>query len=687
MSGFGNKSSDTCEHNFNNSNKFPKSWFSFVRLFLWYSHGLPGYLELKHDSNSIMRKFSNLTRSILRKEYGGMTNQYLCPLAGKTCYCGGNTTERTEVSAPVGRLTTKHPNSSCLQERPSQFHVCRTSPCRTKMSHKIIWTFHLSRTVSLNLTTHQLYFPLTQGCTSGKLDIMDKNNRINNIVYCGQHSNFDIYADFSHIKISTTFMRCRHHIFKASFSLFDRGLIWSMNRKADDLNQTTTGQYLSVPSQEKKSQSQLILGFVTNEGIIGFVWHFQCKKLHRIIFSVAALNHVKHFVFDSPEKSAKILSPINGMFFCSTFQCLLQVHSCLNKKFQVPFSEEELPGIASKKLHNLSQKVLHLPEETSHGNVFALCLQAPIELQVNATAVDTVYTGKESYECKFGGFTAVERNEKYYRETVTVCENHDGNTSQSQSQSFYSQNSSLILLLYWYEDLAEIKVTFSVSLMKCFVVWINLCFKEVKGAKLSLHGGAATLTTGHGIPKSNLHGGCLVLNYFALSNKSAVGEICRTHLSYSPTFVDVKTKLTVKGSLVENNYLTECSHGCHQLYGFKNYIHITAIINKFCNFFAKQKKACKTRLANSTCVETISLGNGENDLFTEAHVFPKKSLELFPDRSNGFFWFTFRMWVNLWKNSKTWLQVQIDTTQLEKKVLTSLPAQIWVSFQIFAEAQ
>ncbi len=117
-----------------------------------------------------------------------------------------------------------------------------------------------------------------------------------------------------------------------------------------------------------------------------------------------------------------------------------------------------------------------MPTHDCQKRPCALYVFAEPFVQVNVTVTSIIYVGDESQTCQFGGLVAGEVLSHDYKESVTLCTNL--NSSLEHSRSFYSFNSSLILVLYWYEQYSEINVTLALSQTPCKPVYFDLCHFE-----------------------------------------------------------------------------------------------------------------------------------------------------------------------------------------------------------------
>ena len=92
---------------------------------------------------------------------------------------------------------------------------------------------------------------------------------------------------------------------------------------------------------------------------------------------------------------------------------------------------------------------------------------------MNVTVTEIIAVEGHDLNCLFSGLVAAEKLKDDYRQTDTVCQNHDG--TKDSSRSFYSYNSSLILVLYFYKPYSTINATVNISQTKCQPVQIDIC--------------------------------------------------------------------------------------------------------------------------------------------------------------------------------------------------------------------
>ncbi len=92
---------------------------------------------------------------------------------------------------------------------------------------------------------------------------------------------------------------------------------------------------------------------------------------------------------------------------------------------------------------------------------------------INVTVTDMKVGEKSNMFCLYGGFVTAELSDLgWYKESNILCENIS--EKATESRSFYSQGSTLDLLLFWYSQLITAKT--SVSVTHCKAAVIDLCF-------------------------------------------------------------------------------------------------------------------------------------------------------------------------------------------------------------------
>ena len=90
--------------------------------------------------------------------------------------------------------------------------------------------------------------------------------------------------------------------------------------------------------------------------------------------------------------------------------------------------------------------------------------------QIRGSLEQINYTGLCDAICLFGGLVIGEYSNEIYDEFFTVCD-----STGLKIRNFYSQESSLILLLYWYKEYSKINISVILSQTTCMSVLFDPC--------------------------------------------------------------------------------------------------------------------------------------------------------------------------------------------------------------------
>ena len=120
---------------------------------------------------------------------------------------------------------------------------------------------------------------------------------------------------------------------------------------------------------------------------------------------------------------------------------------------------------------------LQLPNIACFDNFCLVHLHTETSHQINVTLNKLNSLGVYIPTCKYRGIVAGEYLDNRYKERTTICQRHDGQIEQSRS--LYSSNSSLVLVLYWYNRYHNITVSLSLSLTRCKPINIDLCRYDI----------------------------------------------------------------------------------------------------------------------------------------------------------------------------------------------------------------
>ena len=212
-----------------------------------------------------------------------------------------------------------------------------------------------------------------------------------------------------------------------------------------------------------------------------FSYHLQTRKIDYIILKSGYAPGLLS-IYDGPGLMFKIFES-NTMVETSTFQCVVQILTLAERNYtnsslygdeSIQFYSKKLKRRTNIKLLNgMNHEDIIIPDYVCHHFPCVIHFQAKSGNQVNVSVSHVKYVGEESLECKYAGLVAVEELPNEYKESTTLCSDHAA--SRRQSRNFYSQNSSLTLVLYWYETYSKINATLNISQSPCKTVWLDDC--------------------------------------------------------------------------------------------------------------------------------------------------------------------------------------------------------------------
>ena len=284
----------------------------------------------------------------------------------------------------------------------------------------------------------------------------------NGFIYCGQYSTFTIYPNFNRLNITKTVLVFVYYSISAFFTVMDKNSVVSL------WNNT----YFST---KVKSQSVLL---IRKESIL-FTYFLQVRKSYFITVTISQQLNLMHWLlYDGPLFQSRIMiETTRRTVKLSSFRCLLQF--LVNERessLEFNYSSIRIPVNSNVYIDGNCHISVPLPnaECNINNNLCALNVFAKYGNQVNVSVIKMTYKGIASVTCKYAGLVATQHlGVKDYKETITLCESHNGNFSQSRH--FFSYDSSMIIVLYWYGNEDVIDATISLSITKCKPVEICPC--------------------------------------------------------------------------------------------------------------------------------------------------------------------------------------------------------------------
>lgn len=279
-------------------------------------------------------------------------------------------------------------------------------------------------------------------------------NKTDMFTFKGHYDVFNFYPSFQNVHISTFMDFEDRWQLNSSFSVIDESLIFNVE---------TINHGNITPS---------LTYCVSNKFIEKFIIVVK-RKLLQIIVKTPNSTTAEFVVFDGPGILAKPLGKM-PVQTCSTFQCTVSLPTtyfegdCIftyHSKL-IPISENNTINIHSNFSYYLPSKRCNI--------VCILQFNAHNDHQVNLTTMKLTMNSPYDPTCMYSGLVAGEIIQDDYKQSDTLCQSHNG--AEQPNRSFYSQNSSLTLALYWYKSYSTINATVMMTQTKCESVVIDTCY-------------------------------------------------------------------------------------------------------------------------------------------------------------------------------------------------------------------
>ena len=195
--------------------------------------------------------------------------------------------------------------------------------------------------------------------------------------------------------------------------------------------------------------------------------------LHKIVIEKNDSKIHRLVVFDGPGLLFDTLSETNQYIVTSTFQCMILLLTTNNKlSYEGYFIFTSQPqSIFTQKYISQTNKQMYYPNEECKSGLCISSFTADEGYHINITTTSVKSTMSTYYNSLYAGFYAGEGLVSEFIETKQLSGNYDG-----QDISFYSNNSSMIIFMYWYEGISEINASVILSQTKCKAVFVKPYF-------------------------------------------------------------------------------------------------------------------------------------------------------------------------------------------------------------------
>ena len=323
-------------------------------------------------------------------------------------------------------------------------------------------TFKTDQRLSLNITFQELYFSrVNMDFKAANISVFESGSEKEaqlSIAYDGYHAAFSLYPTKGSCMLQTSVHLNILLVLNATFSVVDSNLVKTLHVTNSSEIYLFSFWYIYKDHVEISSFIQII-------------------KSHKITLKLFQNYLNQHLVHDGPGSMSDTLDP---QFFlghemyiysCSSFQSLVKIISSNIEAISVNYSAIRLNTALKKTIYKFNK--LTLLGYQCNTSPCLIIFNAQNGFQVNATVLNMSYKSTILHQdCRIGGLSVIADLNGNQHENGHFCRIH--NSSTNVSRSYYSSNSTLMMIFYTYENYSEINVTLEISLTKCKPVMLSL---------------------------------------------------------------------------------------------------------------------------------------------------------------------------------------------------------------------
>lgn len=318
------------------------------------------------------------------------------------------------------------------------------------------YKIRLDKGLAFNVSIHNLYLPLIgYSCSKGyvKLQILHSH-------FCGFYSGVHVYMSTRTPEMQIVLKTTAKLPFwlEFEFSVTDKELTSCVLRRHDQTD---------LPNPPFSVFQHF--NTWTHRGLR--MYFLQARKFQNMILKFSLQVLPEHQFHDGPGDLSPKVEMKNRILKSSSFQGVLVLYlthdlvtrslCLLRAKQLVQFS---FLGLLAQNVHHVTPR--ENPEISVNSSTFSpemLLLRTAVGWQINVTVAWMSYMRQkhspgtqeiDSVTCKYAGLLVVEEFNGRFQESSTFCENF--NKQKENRRSFYTYNSSLRVILYWYKEYAAI---------------------------------------------------------------------------------------------------------------------------------------------------------------------------------------------------------------------------------------
>ncbi len=370
------------------------------------------------------------------------------------------------------------------------------------------WSFFLDPQLRLNMTFHHIYFSSVNinPCHFASLTVFDcecHHQRLRSggcagsgLIFKGHEEKYQFWFRFCGMHSKTIIhTRCTGVVIKAhlqSYVLHDTQLFFSV-MDANKSFSVPTHNY--IPQRNSHLLGDFLLHVIklVPAHITVEVYRLVSSKLHVIILTLK-VQTLAPDMFDGPGSKSRSLGSRSlrsvgsqnnktASYMTSSFQCVLYFYN----RTVVNYSTKLNTGIQHITINLQPSEILVISSDWFCGiNRFCsmrILTKANDKINVSATLE---YEGNHNTEdCMFGGLVAFKKDQSTDIKTICPKPCHILETKMLKNdlqfhQSIHSNDPEMLVLLYSYEQYAQINTSLTISSTTCTRKYLNICQKESK---------------------------------------------------------------------------------------------------------------------------------------------------------------------------------------------------------------
>ncbi len=410
--------------------KAPKSWHHYVKCLAFHQ------LNAAKSGNIVIQTFQTLSKATIKFAKLSKIERF----------------ENNKITMATGMFTSLYFNHFTCKDKKGLVIDFGTKRNKVKSFFKVLFKrktlpfrriFHLDKRLSLNLTFLNLIFLEKDLHFCSTFQIVT-NKRIKATNFCGKHGRFAIFTPGNQVEFYGSMGFCIYHKLIVSFMVIDTNFTITMLGKPKSLLLLD-----SICLRQRTVLSEFL---------------FQTQK-HKMLLIQTTLSSQLVATYDGPSSLSPLLTKLAGHYLLSAF--LGKVHIlCERRNISLNFTSRS--QLMSRKLLT-KPTTLTWPNDECTRTICLIQLRAELGSQVNVSLLDMNFQGENTAQCLLGGLVTIDLvGSNLEKEMPVFCIKYT-------RRNFFSQESSLIVILFQYLPVQKTNLFSYISGTICSFVHLNLC--------------------------------------------------------------------------------------------------------------------------------------------------------------------------------------------------------------------